>query len=165
MKITQVSYEKLFNLGEYEHEKIGYTATVEPNETGDQVMVKLIQFTENSHQAINMLKAISIRLARIYASHQDPYCTGRTTDAIEYHEEEVERKKEQIKHISKQRKEVLSKEKKKEFSDMIAQKEEEIIEHEKTTKALKKEGKELTKKQERYRKMFFAGDFSFLIRE
>ena len=43
MNITQVSYGKLFNLGEYEHEEIKYTATVEEHETGDEVMAKLIQ--------------------------------------------------------------------------------------------------------------------------
>src|SRR4030042_2394171 len=164
MDITQVSYKKLFNLGEYEHEEIGFTATTGPKETGDQVLSKLIQYVENAHKAINMLKAISLRIDRIYASHSNPYCTGLSTDAIEHHEEEIEQEKERIKRLLKQRKEVLTKEKKKRFEEKIQRKEEEIADHENSIKELKKEGKELTKKLEKYRKMFFDGDFSFLIR-
>jgi DNA repair exonuclease SbcCD ATPase subunit len=165
MKITEVSYKKLFNLGEYEHEEFRFTAEVEPNETGDQVLSKLIHHVENAHKAIAMLNGISTRIDRIYATWNDPYCTSMTADAIEHHEKEINHEKEQIKRLVKQRKEEHTKEKKKTFTEQINQKEEDIVEHEKKIKELKKEGKELTKKLEKYRQMFRDGNLSFLIKE
>lgn len=44
VKITEVYFERIFNLGNYENFKIGLTATVGPKQTPDEVVVKLDAF-------------------------------------------------------------------------------------------------------------------------
>jgi SLT domain-containing protein len=44
MKATKITYKKLFNLGNYQHEEIGIELEIEKGETAAQVLAKAKQF-------------------------------------------------------------------------------------------------------------------------
>lgn len=53
MKALQVTYEKLFNLGNFSHEKISITLEVEPGDKASEVLKKAKEFVESKNKEKN----------------------------------------------------------------------------------------------------------------
>jgi uncharacterized coiled-coil DUF342 family protein len=53
MKVKVVRYERLFNLGSYEHEKIGVEVELTENETVSEVISKAAAFVEGQNRKHN----------------------------------------------------------------------------------------------------------------
>lgn len=49
MKIKKISYEMLFNMGEYQNEKIGFTAELEDSDTPEKSFLLLKEKIEDAH--------------------------------------------------------------------------------------------------------------------
>ena len=73
MKAKTITYEKLFNLGDYEHEKIGITLEVEDNDNPNDVLKRAIDFCherdvirkqEKNIKEEEHKKAVAIMLAK-----------------------------------------------------------------------------------------------------
>ena len=97
MKIKSVRYERLFNVGEYQNETIGFIADVEEKEKPEIALSKLYQMVTDANKSINKLREIANKL---YSLQRDDgyYCSS-----IHYTEHEIERAKIHLSDLEKNR--------------------------------------------------------------
>ncbi len=71
MKITEIRYTRLANLGDFNHEKLEIVATVEPNEDPDLVFKQARQFVM-AHMRIAGFDAAREAIREDYEQEQGP---------------------------------------------------------------------------------------------
>jgi uncharacterized protein YfaT (DUF1175 family) len=77
MKTKTVTYQKVFNLGDYSNEKIGVDLEIEEGDSVQDAVNKARDFVENQHQ-LNKKKGNYLQACSIIESPQD--YTGRQID-------------------------------------------------------------------------------------
>jgi len=63
MKVTSISYARVFSLPGYENEKLSATAELEQGDQPDEVMIKLREFIDGQHK--NFQKERSDKIDRL----------------------------------------------------------------------------------------------------
>jgi len=147
MKIKSVRYERLFNVGDYQNETIGFIADVDEKENPNTAIAKLYDMVTKINRAMNELRRIAGRLQTL--ENEEYYC-----GSLFYTEREIERTKRQLEDAIKE-----SPDAKKDTPEWrhIKRLKEELDEHRREFKRKEKEAKELTNKYQTMIKNFKKG--------
>lgn len=97
MKIKSVRYERLFNVGEYQNETIGFIADIEENEKPQSALAKLYDMVTTANKKINKLLVIANKL---YALEREDSCYCST---ISYSKHEILRAEQKLKELKKEK--------------------------------------------------------------
>lgn len=93
MKIKSVRYERLFNVGEYQNETIGFIADVDAKEKPETALGKLYDMVTTANKSCNRLREIAYRL-HCLQREDGYYCSS-----IYYSKREIERLEQKIKEL------------------------------------------------------------------
>lgn len=93
MNIKSVRYERLFNIGEFQHETIGFIADIDEKENHIQALGKLYDMVTKANKKINKLRKIAEKLYSLERT-DGYYCSS-----IYYSEHEIESTEHDLKEL------------------------------------------------------------------
>ncbi|HEC93356.1 MAG TPA: hypothetical protein ENI51_10250 [Candidatus Atribacteria bacterium] len=161
MKITQVEYKRLFNLGNYENETIGFIAEI-PSGEEKKAIAKLCGLVFDLHNAIAKLKKLKEKIDIIYYTEGQEGYYGTPTDSILYKANRIREYKEYIKEEKERIKEAKGELEKLQAEKQLEQYKIRLKKTEKELQETKELGEKLRDIYQRSMKSFKEGDLSFL---